>query len=117
MLASANAIDGRCIFWRMDHELAPGIPAGLPLGLRNYWYPVLQSEELPTGRPVGFKVLGENFAAWRDAKGRPNVVYDRCPHRSIKLSIGRVLDGNLQCVLHGLRFDGKGKCVLIPWET
>lgn len=101
----------------MEHELAPGIPAGLPLGLRNYWYPVLQSEELPSGRPVGFKVLGENFAAWRDAQGRPNVVYDRCPHRSIKLSIGRVLNGDLQCVLHGLRFDGKGKCVLIPWET
>jgi phenylpropionate dioxygenase-like ring-hydroxylating dioxygenase large terminal subunit len=102
---------------QQEQELAPGVPAGLPLGLRNYWYPVLQSEELPAGRPVGFKVLGENLAAWRDAAGRPNVVRDRCPHRSMKLSVGRVLDGELQCSLHGLRFDGKGKCVLIPWET
>src|SRR4030088_553237 len=86
-------------------DVAPNLPAGLPLGLRNYWYPVLQSEELPAGRPVGFKVLGENLAAWRDAAGRPSVVRDRCPHRSMKLSVGRVLDGELQCSLHGLRFD------------
>lgn len=105
------------LFFAMEQELAPGIPAGLPLGLRNYWYPVLQSEELPSDQPVGFKALGENLAAWRDAAGRPNVVRDRCPHRSIKLSVGRVLDGQLQCALHGLRFDGQGKCVLIPWET
>ncbi|MGQ0653301.1 MAG: Rieske 2Fe-2S domain-containing protein [Betaproteobacteria bacterium] len=105
----------------MEQELAPGLPAGLPLGLRNYWYPVLQSEELSSGpnedRPVGFRALGENLVAWRDAEGKPNVVIDRCSHRSMKLSAGRVLDGELQCALHGLRFDGKGKCVLIPWET
>jgi phenylpropionate dioxygenase-like ring-hydroxylating dioxygenase large terminal subunit len=35
----------------------------------------------------------------------------------MKLSVGRVLDGDLQCSLHGLRFNGQGKCVLIPWET
>lgn len=97
-------------------EVAPLIPEGLPLGLRNYWYPVLQSEELPTGRPVGFTVLGEALVAWRDGAGRPCVVRDRCPHRSIRLSAGRVLEGQLQCALHGLRFDGEGRCVLIPWE-
>jgi phenylpropionate dioxygenase-like ring-hydroxylating dioxygenase large terminal subunit len=98
-------------------ELLPGLPVGLPAGLRNYWYPVLQSEELPAGKPVGFRVLGESLVAWRDAKGEPCVVVDRCPHRSIKLSVGRVLEGELQCVLHGLRFDGAGRCTLIPWEA
>lgn len=97
-------------------QLAPLIPEGLPLGLRNYWYPVLRSEELPAIRPVGFQALGELLVAWRDAQGRPSVVHDRCPHRSVRLSAGRVLDGELQCVLHGLRFDGAGACTLIPWE-
>jgi phenylpropionate dioxygenase-like ring-hydroxylating dioxygenase large terminal subunit len=100
----------------MKHELAPGIPAGLPLGLRNYWYPVLQTEDLPADRPVAFRALGENLVAWRDASGKPAVAFDRCSHRSMRLSAGRVLDGQLQCSLHGLRFDGRGKCVLIPWE-
>jgi phenylpropionate dioxygenase-like ring-hydroxylating dioxygenase large terminal subunit len=96
--------------------LAPHIPQGLPGGLRSYWYPVLQSEELPADRPVGFMALSEPLVAWRDAAGRPHVVRDRCPHRSVKLSIGRVLDGDLQCALHGLRFDGTGRCTLIPWQ-
>lgn len=97
-------------------ELLPGIPVGLPTGLRNYWYPVLQSEELPADRPIPLRVLGKSLAAWRDAAGRPCIVKDRCPHRSIRLSVGRVLEGQLQCVFHGLRFDGTGSCVLIPWE-
>ena len=41
---------------------------------------------------------------------------DVCPHRGMRLSDGRVLDGQLQCALHGLRFDGAGRCALIPWE-
>ncbi|MDE0059187.1 MAG: Rieske 2Fe-2S domain-containing protein [Defluviicoccus sp.] len=97
-------------------EIAPDIPAGLELGLRNYWYPVLQSEELPSGRPVLLTALGEDIALWRDAAGRPLAVRDRCPHRGVRLSRGRVLDGDLQCAFHGLRFDGAGRCTLIPWE-
>jgi phenylpropionate dioxygenase-like ring-hydroxylating dioxygenase large terminal subunit len=100
----------------LTKDIAPNLPAGLPKGLRNYWYPVLQSEELPVGKPVGVMALGESLVAWRDAKGKPCVVRDRCPHRSMKLSVGRVYDGNLQCILHGLRFDGNGSCVLIPWS-
>ena len=89
--------------------------AGFPKGLRNYWYPVLQSEELEAGKAFGFTVLGENSVAWRGRDGAPCVAHDRCPHRSIKLSVGRVFDGQLQCILHGLRFSGAGQCIMVPW--
>jgi phthalate 4,5-dioxygenase oxygenase subunit len=95
---------------------ARDVPAGLELGLRNYWYPVLQSEELPSGKPVGFRVLGENLVAWRDRNGHPGVLRDKCPHRGARLSAGRVLSGDLQCAWHGLRYDGTGRCTMIPWE-
>ena len=98
-------------------EVVPGVPKGLELGLRNYWYPILQSEELGQGKPVGIQCLGENLSVWRDERGCPAVFSDRCPHRSAKLSLGRVLEGKLQCALHGLRFDRGGQCVLIPWEA
>jgi phenylpropionate dioxygenase-like ring-hydroxylating dioxygenase large terminal subunit len=98
-------------------EIAPDIPEGLERGLRNYWYPILQSEELPHDRPVALTALGENLVVWRDADGRPQAVIDVCPHRAVKLSTGRVLEGQLQCAFHGLRFDGGGRCVLIPWDT
>nr|WP_236589971.1 Rieske 2Fe-2S domain-containing protein [Ramlibacter aurantiacus] len=98
-------------------ELAPLLPAGLPDGLPHYWYPLLQSEELPADRPVGALALGQRLSLWRDGAGQPQAVQDRCPHRSIKLSVGRVLDGELQCLMHGLRFDGQGRCTLVPWES
>lgn len=97
-------------------EVAPGVPAGLELGLRNYWYPILESTELPSGRPLSVRRLGEDLVAWRDGRGQPHLLADRCPHRTAKLSLGRVLHDDLQCAYHGLRFDGQGACVLVPWE-
>src|SRR4051812_7281458 len=98
-------------------EIASGVPHGLEKGLRNYWYPALHSEALPAGKPLGFKILGETLVAWRDRAGKPNVVRDKCPHRAAKFSAGRVLGGDLQCAWHGLRFNGEGKCTMIPWEA
>jgi nitrite reductase/ring-hydroxylating ferredoxin subunit len=98
-------------------ELVPGVPKGLEIGLRNYWYPILQSEELSQAKPIAIQCLTENLVVWRDEHGLPAVLADRCPHRSAKLSLGRVLEGKLQCALHGLRFDRAGECVLIPWEA
>jgi phenylpropionate dioxygenase-like ring-hydroxylating dioxygenase large terminal subunit len=101
---------------KMLPEIVRGVPAGLELGLRNYWYPIVQSHELPAESPVGITCLGEDLALYRDSKGSPKVLFDRCPHRYVKLSVGRVLGDELQCILHGLRFDGTGACTLIPWE-
>ena len=98
------------------HEIVPDVPLGLEIGLRNYWYPILRSEELPEGKPVGLTLLGEDLVIWRDSQAKPCVVNDRCPHRNAKFKMGRVLDGQIQCALHGLRFNGEGRCVLIPWE-
>ena len=97
-------------------EIVPHVPEGLELGLRNYWYPILRSGELSESKPVAVTCLGENLVAWRDGDGAPQVVADRCPHRGARLSVGRILNGQLQCIFHGLRFDGAGRCVLIPWE-
>jgi phenylpropionate dioxygenase-like ring-hydroxylating dioxygenase large terminal subunit len=97
-------------------ELAPDVPAGLERGLRNYWYPILLAEDVTPGNPAAFNCLGESLVVWRDAEGRPGVLFDRCPHRAAKLSAGRVLEGQLQCAFHGLRFDKTGQCTLIPWE-
>jgi len=112
--AASRAIDAETLASIQD--VAPILPAGLPMGLRNYWYPVLQSEELAAGKAHSFTVLGEELVAWRGRDGSPQVLHDRCPHRSINLSVGRIFDGELQCILHGMRFNGEGQCVMVPWE-
>jgi nitrite reductase/ring-hydroxylating ferredoxin subunit len=103
---------------RMDdvQEIVRDVPVGLETGLPNYWYPVLQSQELISGVPHPFRVMGQDLVAWRDLNDDPLVVQDRCPHRNSRLSIGRVLDGGIQCALHGIRFGGDGSCQRIPWE-
>jgi phenylpropionate dioxygenase-like ring-hydroxylating dioxygenase large terminal subunit len=54
-------------------------------------------------------------ALFRDAAGRPRALLDRCPHRNLALSSGRVHDdGCIECAYHGWRFDGVGRCTVIP---
>ena len=97
-------------------EIVNDVPVGLERGLPNYWYPVLQSDEVKSGQPWSFRVMGQNLVAWRDADAHPRIVLDRCPPRNAKLSLGLVIGGDLQCALHGIRFNHKGQCVRIPWE-
>ncbi len=97
-------------------EIVKDVPEGLELGLRNYWYPILLEDELPAGKPVGLIALGEKLVVWRDRSGEPQMLRDHCAHRGARLSVGQILDDNIQCVFHGLRYDGSGQCKLIPWE-
>jgi hypothetical protein len=43
-------------------EIARGVPRGLQLGLRNYWYPVLQSEEVSQAKAKGFRCSGRHWS-------------------------------------------------------
>ena len=52
---------------------------------------------------------------FRDHHGVAHALEDRCPHRNVPLSLGRVqADGTLQCGYHGWRFEGSGRCTVIP---
>jgi phenylpropionate dioxygenase-like ring-hydroxylating dioxygenase large terminal subunit len=93
-----------------------GAEEGLLAGLRNRWWPVFESRDLPAGRPVGIRRLGEDLALWRDAEGAAHLFVDRCPHRGAALSKGFVRGSELQCWYHGFRFDGTGQCAAVPAE-
>ena len=78
------------------------------------WYAVLESHEVRAGKPVGALRFGEPLVFWRHAEGRVSVMMDRCPHRSSQLSLGRIVNGRIQCPFHGFEFSGDGACKLIP---
>ncbi|MGH8209753.1 MAG: Rieske 2Fe-2S domain-containing protein, partial [Steroidobacteraceae bacterium] len=92
------------------------VPHDLRKGLRNYWYPVLLSSDLPADKPVPMVRLGERLVAWRDANGAAAVFADACPHRRAQLSKGDITNGRLQCRYHGLQFSRDGQCRLVPTE-
>lgn len=78
------------------------------------WYAVLDAREVGRGKPLALRRFGDDLVAWRDGAGRVALLRDRCPHRSSKLSLGRIVDGRIQCPFHGFEFDGDGACRLIP---
>ena len=84
--------------------------------LKNFWYVAAWSHEL-VGTPLGRVILNEPVVLFRDANGDPIALEDRCPHRRVPLSMGKVVEGGLlQCHYHGLRFDKTGSCVRIPGQ-
>lgn len=80
----------------------------------DQWYAILESRSLDGKRPVGLVRMGERIVLWRDDQGRVVCLEDRCPHRGIALSVGRVQNGRLACAYHGMEFDAEGKCVHMP---
>lgn len=103
-------------------ETAPAVPPSVELpkghpylGLRDRWYLVCASGKLGT-EPVAKRLLGEDLVLWRDDAGRPRLMEDYCPHRGARLSVGDVVDGELQCWYHFWRYDGDGQCTSIPTQ-
>ena len=80
----------------------------------NQWYAILEADELKAGQPQGFRRLGVDMVGWRDAGGAPVVMEDRCAHRQIKLSLGKIVDNCIECPFHGFRYDTEGACQRIP---
>jgi phenylpropionate dioxygenase-like ring-hydroxylating dioxygenase large terminal subunit len=80
----------------------------------NQWYVVLDSSQV-RDLPVGVTRMGEKLVFWRDRAGRVSCLRDRCVHRGVALSKGKVLDsGKLQCPFHGFEYDASGKVTKIP---
>lgn len=84
------------------------------LGLREHWYPALQSHELANNEPKAVLLLGDNLVLFRDRDGQPRTLENRCPHRNALLTLGQVGvwdAGTITCRYHGMTFDGDGNCV------
>lgn len=82
-----------------------------PLGYRNYWYPVIESRRVKK-RAVSVRILGEDIVLFPGGNGKTAALVDRCPHRGVMLSRGRILfPGTLSCGYHGWTFDERGECL------
>ena len=83
------------------------------------WYPVAYLNDLDRRRPTPFTLLGTDLVLWFEpASGHWRAFADRCPHRLVPLSEGRInARGELECPYHGWSFDGSGHCTAIPQAT
>jgi vanillate O-demethylase monooxygenase subunit len=84
--------------------------------LENAWYVAAWDTEV--GRePLARTLLGEPVVLYRTGDGRAVALEDRCCHRHMPLSLGKVVEDELQCLYHGLRFDASGACVTVPGQA
>lgn len=81
--------------------------------VRNHWYIAAHSYELAEA-PVDRTICGEPIVLFRGADGIAVALSDRCPHRFAPLSAGMIVDGDIQCGYHGIRFGYEGRCTFIP---
>lgn len=81
---------------------------------RRWWYPACRSSDI-AGKPIGIELMETPLVVFRDGTGRARALADRCPHRNLALSCGRVTKrGELECGYHGWRFSGDGTCAAVP---
>jgi phenylpropionate dioxygenase-like ring-hydroxylating dioxygenase large terminal subunit len=77
------------------------------------WYVVMDSTQVGD-KPVGVVRMGEKLVFWRDSSGKVNCLGDKCIHRGVQLSKGKVIGDHVQCPFHGLEYDSSGKVTVIP---
>jgi len=80
----------------------------------HHWYVVARSSEVLSS-PVGVTLWNHPIVLYRDNSGVVHALEDRCPHRQVKLSHGRVKVDYLECVYHGWQFAPSGECVVVPY--
>ena len=85
--------------------------------VRNAWYVAAWQHEIAAGQALARTVLGTPVVLFRTADGAPVALEDRCCHRALPLSMGRVLGARIECGYHGLQFDATGACVLVPGQS
>ena len=76
---------------------------------------VCSVNDLPKVGAVQVEVAGKRVAIVRDSAGDIHAIDDTCSHANVSLSEGDVEGGEIECWLHGSRFDLRsGKPTGIP---
>lgn len=84
--------------------------------LENHWYVAGFPGEL--GREfLARTFLNQAVVMFRTEDGAPVALEDRCAHRRVPLSLGRLVGDTVECGYHGLQYDRSGRCTKIPGQA
>ena len=84
---------------------------------RNFWYVAAIDTEVRRQELMRRVICNQPVVLWRGTDGQPHALEDRCCHRHMPLSEGRLIGDTLECPYHGLQYDASGACVKIPSQT
>jgi len=79
------------------------------------WYAILDEKEIKKkNHPYALERFGLNLVLWKNNHGLVRVMLDKCPHRSAKLSGGKIVNDEITCPYHAFKFCAKGSCTYAP---
>ncbi|HEX4194727.1 MAG TPA: Rieske 2Fe-2S domain-containing protein, partial [Stellaceae bacterium] len=81
---------------------------------RNFWYVAAWDWEVRRQELLARTICNEPIVFWRGEDGKAVALEDRCCHRHMPLSHGRLRGDHVECPYHGLTYDGTGACVRVP---
>jgi phenylpropionate dioxygenase-like ring-hydroxylating dioxygenase large terminal subunit len=84
--------------------------------IRNCWYVACFSTDIEEGTLFSRVLLSEPVVLYRLRDRTVVAMKDRCPHRSFPLSAGRLVDDEIVCGYHGMRYRSDGRCTLVPTQ-
>lgn len=82
----------------------------------NHWYVLALAQEL-TNKPLAVTLWHQSIVLYRDRDGIVNALENRCPHRHVKLSDGKIVGDKIECAYHGWQLNQSGYCTFIPYLT
>lgn len=83
--------------------------------LKNAWYVAAFSADLGKWL-LARTILGQKLVMFRSSEGQPVALADKCPHRGVPLSMGKLIGDTIRCGYHGLRIGTDGLCKHIPCQ-
>ncbi|CAN5773347.1 aromatic ring-hydroxylating dioxygenase subunit alpha [soil metagenome] len=83
--------------------------------VKNVWYMAAWAHEV-TDKPLARRIVDVALVFFRTPAGELSALEDRCCHRGLPLSMGKLVGNALQCGYHGLCFDSRGQCVAVPGQ-
>ncbi|GBR68319.1 aromatic ring-hydroxylating oxygenase subunit alpha [Gluconobacter kanchanaburiensis] len=81
----------------------------------DFWYPLAWSKDLKRGKTVGRRFGRHPIALVRPEEGTVFALEDRCAHRQVPLSLGKVSGEAVQCCYHGWAYGRSGRCIDVPY--
>ena len=81
---------------------------------RANWFPVAFADELDDKTMIPFDLFNVPWVAFRDQDGMAGCIKDECAHRACPISLGKVVEGRVQCPYHGWEYTSGGECKKMP---
>ncbi|MFC9553737.1 Rieske 2Fe-2S domain-containing protein [Rhodococcus sp. NPDC056960] len=83
---------------------------------RNHWYVAGHAQDFDRALMSRW-ILGDPICFYRRQDGAPVALVDRCIHRQMPLSLGRLKGDDLECGYHGILYGDDGQARRIPAQA